>query len=141
MFPLFAALLPTLSSPLVMIVIGVFAYFALSRYAGPVVANNVATSLLAQVAPRASNLLRFIDSLGVPFLSPLLQSVALGKFTDVPTQVMTIFDQLDDKTSRQQILANLAKSLVRDQLADPAKRDPLLAEIEKTLGVKITLPT
>lgn len=129
--------LPSLNlSPLMAIVLIVVAYLAFRRFAGPAAAN----AALDKLMPRLGNLMRFIDSLGLPFLGPLLQAVSLGKWTDVPGEVNTLLNLLDDKTQRQAMLLNLTKQQLRDHLSDPVKREAVLLEIEKTLGVTIPRP-
>ena len=120
-------------SSLVWIAIAVLGYFAIARFAGPA----VAASIVGKLAPRAMNLMRFIDSLGLSVLSPLLMAVGEGRFKDVPAEVMSLFNQLDDKAQRRQILSNLLNAQLKEHLGDPAKREAVLLKIEEQLGVKI----
>jgi hypothetical protein len=92
---------------------------------------------LASIASRAANLLRHVDPLGLPFLAPLIKDASEGKWYKIPADVLTIFDQLDDKATRSGILDTLEKARLKQRLADPADRESLLKYLETQLNITI----
>lgn len=115
-----------------MIIAGVGAYFGLSRLFG-----QTMTQALLQLPQRATTLLRFTDGLGIPFLAPLLKAVAGGQWSQVPTVVHSVLDQLDDKTLRRGILDNLLQAQITNRLGDPGDKEALLKFLEQKLGTTI----
>lgn len=128
----------TLSAPafnlpwgnLIWIGVAVAVYFVASKFG----LQNVA---LATLPGRATTLLRFVDSLGMPMLAPLLKSVSGGHWSEIPKAVHTVLDQLDDKATRRGILESLVKSQITNRLTDPAEKESLLKFLEQKLGVSI----
>lgn len=119
-------------SSLLWIPIAIVIFMVASRLFGPVKA--------IAITQKASELLTRVHSLGMPFLAPVLQAVAAGKWKEVPGLVEQLFTQLANKETRRPLLFGVLKALLEDHLADAEKKGPVLQLIESILGTKIPKP-
>lgn len=113
-------------------------YWVITRFSQ--VSAESLPPLLSKLPARAANLLRHIDSLGLPMLATLLKDVAERNWTKIPADVDALLDALDDKQTRSGILETIFVSQLTRQIGDADRRANLLALLEKQLGVTITPP-
>lgn len=107
--------------------VGVGVYLLFSRFG----LGESLPSGLAKLPERASNLLRHIDSLGLPVFATLLRDVAAGNWAKIPADVHGLLDALDDKKTRGAILDTLFEAQLARYLADPAKKALLAARLRQ----------